>query len=231
MLLWDDNVVSITNVQIGAYYLSASVSMKNCNEPQSFKLTSVYGPTRNNLKDAFFLELISQKPPVGTKWLVNGDFNQIYRARDKNRANVNRSRLVRFRNALNSCELKEIPLQNRKFTWSNEQNDPTMSKLDGFFCNEEWDLVFSTHILQALSSSLSDHCPLLLANATGPKRPNSFRFENHWIKMPGFQQIVNDSWNEDSSHVEPFQRLFHKLKRTSMRLRAWSKKLFAASKI
>ena len=95
LLLWDDNVVYISNVQIGSYFLSGDVAVKNT-ERNNFKLTTVYGPTRSIHKDAFFLELSSQKPSPGTKWLVNGDFNQIYRARDKNRSNVDRSRLVRF---------------------------------------------------------------------------------------------------------------------------------------
>lgn len=231
LLLWDETVLSVTDVQIGAYFLSATVAFRNSSDPKTFKLTTVYGPNRNNHKDAFFLELTSQKPPPGTKWLVNGDFNQIYRARDKNRANVDRNRLVRFRNTLNACELKEIHLQNRKFTWSNEQSNPTLCKLDSFFCNEDWDIEFANHILHALSSPLSDRCPLLLANDSGPKRPKTFRFENHWIKMPGFQNVVSASWNEQSAHVEPFQRLFHKLKRTSQNLRKWSKTLFAKSKV
>ena len=82
------------------------------NSTPSFELTSVYGPTRSNLKDAFFQELLSEKPKQGTRWLVTGDFNQVYRARDKNHTNVDRTRLVRFRNTLNSCELNEIHLQN-----------------------------------------------------------------------------------------------------------------------
>lgn len=122
-------------MSFGAFFLFAKVTIASSGT--SFKLTSVYGPTRSNLKDAFFQELAQEKPPTGDKWLVTGDFNQIYRARDKNRANVDRSRIVRFRNALNVCELEEIRLQNRKFTWSNERNDPTMSKLDSFLCNEE----------------------------------------------------------------------------------------------
>ena len=159
--------MKVDNIHIGTFCISANVSIVNT--PVSFKLTSVYGPTRSNLKDSFFQELVSIKPPRGTRWLVTGDFNQVYRARDKNRANLDRSRLVRFRNALNSCELKEIHLQNIKFTWSNEQTNPTWSKLDSFFCNEDWDLDFGTHILHALSSSLLDHCPLLLASDKGPK--------------------------------------------------------------
>ena len=109
-------------------------------------------------------------------WL--GDFNQIYRARDKNKRHVNRSRINRFRATLQSCELKEIHLQNRRFTWSNERENPTMCKLDSFFCNAEWDTTFSTHLLHALSSLLSDHCPLLLAmtRGLGGLEPSSLKF-------------------------------------------------------
>lgn len=110
LLLWDEAVVDISNVQLGSYFLSAFVAINNSSDSKSFKLTTVYGPTRSIHKDAFFLEPSSQKPLPGTKWLVNGDFNQIYPARDKNRTNVDRSRLVLFRNTLNSCELKEIDL-------------------------------------------------------------------------------------------------------------------------
>ena len=138
LLLWDDSAVTVTNVQIGVYFLSATVAINNYGDDKTFKLTTVYGPTRSINKDAFYLELTSEKPPPRTKWPVNGDFNQIYRARDKNRANVDRSRLVRFRNALNTCELKEIHMQNIKFTWSNEQSNPTMSKPDSLFCDEDF---------------------------------------------------------------------------------------------
>jgi endonuclease/exonuclease/phosphatase family metal-dependent hydrolase len=83
-----------------------------------------------------------------------------------------------FRSTPNSCNLKEVHLQNRKFTWSNERRNPTMVRLDRVFCNKAWDLAFSTHILQALSTSLSDHCLLLLSNQESPRRPQLFHFEN-----------------------------------------------------
>uniref|UniRef100_A0A452YRW0 Endonuclease/exonuclease/phosphatase domain-containing protein n=9 Tax=Aegilops tauschii subsp. strangulata TaxID=200361 RepID=A0A452YRW0_AEGTS len=133
-----------------------------------FEATSVYGLTVCTYKDAFFAELISHKPLPGVAWLASGDFNQIYRARDKNKRNINRSRINWFRAALQSCELKEIHLQNRRFAWSNERVNPTLCKLDSF-CNVEWDTTSDTHVLHALSSSLSDHCRLLLADDKGPR--------------------------------------------------------------
>ena len=155
LLLWDEDLVEVKDINTGTFFLSATITIIRI--ATSFKFTTVYGPTRSNLKDIFFQELISEKPTPGTRWLLAGDFNQIYRTRDKNRANSNRSRMTRFRNTLNTCELKEIHLQNRKYTWSNEQSDPTLCKLDSFFCNEDWDIDFGSHLLHALSSSLSDH--------------------------------------------------------------------------
>ena len=228
-MLWDDHLVEMSNITASTFCLSAMVRIRE-SEVQ-YKLTTVYGPTASSRKDAFFAELISQKPPNGMSWLVAGDFNQIYHARDKNKRHVNRSRINRFRTTLQSCDLKEIHLQNRRFTWSNERENPTMCKLDSFFCNAGWDTYFNTHLLHALSSSLSDHCPLLLADDKGPRRPRTFKFENFWISMPGFMEVVNKAWNEPLEHSEPYQVLFHKLKKVALRLSEWSRGLFSKAKV
>jgi exonuclease III len=229
LLLWDDAALHVTNIVATEFCLSASVQSRLTGI--AFKVTSVYGPTSYARKDDFFNELIAQKPASDEKWLAMGDFNQIYRARQKNKRNVNRSRLNRFRAALTTCELKEIHLQNRRFTWSNERNNPTMCKLDGFFCNDAWGLHFDSHILNALSSALSDHCPLLLADDSGPRRPKTFKFENFWTGIPGFHDVVARAWTLPSGHDEPYQNLFHKLKNVSKGLSKWSRGLFSNSKV
>ena len=215
LLLWDDSVVQLTNIQTTEFCLSAKVHVINSGGEGDFKITTVYGPTRGNRKDDFFAEIATQKPPSGERWLVLGDFNQIRRAQDKNNRNINRSRINRFRATLQACELKEIHLQNRRFTWSNERSTPTMCKLDAFYCNSEWDIRNDSHILHALSSSLSDHCPLMLTDDSGPRRPRTFKFENFWLRFPGFNEIVSNAWNEPSSHVEPCHIFFHKLSHTA----------------
>ena len=49
--------------------------------------------------------------------------------------------------------------------------------------------------------------------------------------MPNFKKIVQDAWNEETTHSEPYQVLFHKLKRTSRCLRKWSRSIFSNNKI
>lgn len=228
-MLWDENLLEITDIDTSTYCLSAMVRSRASDT--CFKITSVYGPTDSASKDALFVEMISHKPLPGVPWLASGDFNQIYQARDKNKWNVNRSRINRFRAALKSCEHKEIHLQNKRFTWSNERANPTLCRLDSFFCNAEWDTTYNTHVLHALSSSLFDHCPLLLADDKGPKRPRSFKFENFWASLPGFQEVVQKAWCERVDHTEPYQVLHHKLKKTALRLTEWSKKLFSKANV
>jgi exonuclease III len=228
ILLWKDAEIDMSNVRIGRYSLSAEVTLRHC--MTSFFLSTVYSPTRRVDKESFLLHMRRLKPPDDTRWLVIGDFNLINKASDKNNRNLNISLMSRFRRAIDHCQLKEISLQNRKFTWSSERRRPTLVRLDRAFCNQEWDLTFSACSLHALSSTHSDHCPLLLSNHPGPRRPAPFKFENFWTKLPRFQDIVNQDWNAPTSHTEPFHRLGHKLFNTAVALRRWSRSLLAEAR-
>jgi len=192
----------------------------------SFLLTVVYGPSLRRADKLRFLdELKALKPASSTRWLITGDFNLIYRAADKNNGNLSPRLMRHFHQALDECDLAEISLQNRKFTWSNERQQPTMSRLDRFFCNAEWDATFSTHTLNVLSTSLSDHCPLLSSDLSGPRTPSSFKFENFWIRLPGFKDIVKNAWDTPLEHHESFHVSYHKLRSTSQKVKAWSKEI------
>lgn len=106
-----------------------------------------------------------------------------------------------------------------------------MVRLDRFFCNEEWDLTFVHHILHALSTGTSDHCPLLLSNPAGLRRPRTFKFENFWTRLLGFKAEVQNTWNQSTMHHEPFHRLADKLSRTAMSLKRWAKGICSEAKI
>ena len=180
------NLKQNNTVQTGRFSITSTVIVRDT--AASFVLTGVYGPSRLVEKEIFLRHLRQIKPPNDAKWLLLGDFNLIYRATDKNNRNLNMWLMRSFRRTLNFCELKEIHLQNRRFTWSNERRSPTLVRLDRFFCNQAWDMTFDEHVL---SSSHSDHCPLLLAHMSGPQRLTPFKFENFWTKLPRFQEVVH----------------------------------------
>lgn len=85
--------------------------------------------------------------------------------------------------------------------------------------------------LQALSSSLSDHCPLFLCNLQQPHRMAVFKFEQFWIRVPGFLDIVQAAWSMPVRGTSPLMILHNRLQNTRKSLLSWSRSLFSDARI
>jgi hypothetical protein len=144
--------------------------------------------------------------------MIAGDSNLIYKAEDKNTPNFNRGMMGRFRNLINDLVPSELPLTGRKFTWSNQQANSILVKLDRVLCTLDWEEMFLNSLLQSLASNDSDHCPLLLGlrdNILGRRR---FHFEAFWPKIDGFLEVVSLAWHSVPVLNCPFSTLNLKLK-------------------
>ncbi|KAM0922155.1 hypothetical protein ACQ4PT_006380 [Festuca glaucescens] len=58
-----------------------------------------------------------------------------------------------------------------------------------------------------MSSSTSDHCPLLLSLAAELKSAWRFRFEAFWPKVDGFLEVVEGAWTSGQIIANTFKRL------------------------
>jgi hypothetical protein len=81
--------------------------------------------------------------------MVAGDFNLIVDAADKNNANLNRHMMGKFRKLLSEVELKELYLNGRRYTWSNEHERATLERLDRVFSTVDWEVAFPSSFLSA----------------------------------------------------------------------------------
>lgn len=52
---------------------------------------------------------------------------------------------------INEAALKELHLNGRLFTWSNERLHPTLERIDRAFVTTEWDLLYPNCDLQSLA--------------------------------------------------------------------------------
>lgn len=152
----------------------------------------------------------------------------ILQACDKSNDNLNRRLMGAFRDVVRDLKLKELNLRGRKFTWS---NDRTQTRIDRAFCSAEWDLMMSNVFLQALSSKVSDHCPLLLVGCRTVQKFRGFRFEEFWPRIGGYHDTVAATWQKNLQISNPFLRLHIKLQRTSKALRGWSRKMIGRNKL
>jgi exonuclease III len=222
----DANHYSITNSKLGVHSVTAKIV--SVAGPIEWYITAVYDPQEDNDKLQFLGEVRWIKHSVTDDWLLIGDFNMILQAADKSNPNLNRRLMGAFREVVRDLELKELNLRGRKFTWT---NDRTQSRIDRAFCTTSWDLMMPNVFLQAMSSRVSDHCPLLVAGNAIVQRYNGFRFESFWPKLPGFHEIVAAVWAKPVRAFNPFLCLHIKLRRTSKALRSWARGLIGNNRL
>jgi hypothetical protein len=122
----------------------------------------VYGPQDDAAKIEFLHELQEFWAACDEPGLICGDFKLILRDEDKNNGHINRRMMNRFRRVTNDLALKEVYLNGRRYTWSNEQSLPTLVPLDRVLCTVDWEEQFGECHLCCLTSVVSDHSPLLL---------------------------------------------------------------------
>nr|AAX95130.1 retrotransposon protein, putative, unclassified [Oryza sativa Japonica Group]ABG22397.1 retrotransposon protein, putative, unclassified [Oryza sativa Japonica Group] len=192
-------------------------------EGLQWSITVVYGPQLEADKVVFLSEIESLQPSMKSEWLIIGDFNLIYRASDKNSDRLNRRMMQRFRGLLDKIQVKELQLPVRRFTWAGEGANPTQTKIDRSFVTTDWDLMFESSNLYLLSSACSDHAPLFLVGNEQRSKFPSFRFESFWLKIPGFLEAVQDSWQRPILATNCLAIFRIKLRCLARDLKRWSR--------
>jgi hypothetical protein len=114
-------------------------------------------------------------------------------------------------------------------TWNRNLPTPIATCNQGWGYNEcdfstkDWELANPNCYLQALDSSISDHCPMLLTCNQGQRRYKGFRFEASCLHMVDFQQLVHQSWTLPVCFSNRARTLHIKLACLAKTLKRWLK--------
>jgi exonuclease III len=203
ILAWRSDVLQISTLHKGEFSITAKVTSRK--DARTWAVTSVYGPQEIADKVRFLQELSQVGSSMQLPWVVNGDFNLVTDTAEKSNGRVNRRMMNKFRHTLNSLALQDMPLLGRSFTWSNEQEEPILARLDRVLFNPTWEDLYPISDLAALSTNISDHCPLLMTCSSARARSFRFRFENFWPKLPGFQEVVQAAWSASETVGDPLR--------------------------
>ena len=130
-----------------------------------------------------------------------------------------------FNEIISNTGLVEIPLKGRAYTWSNMQDQPLLQQLDWVFTSTAWTLKFPHTMATTTSRYISDHAPCQLSIETSVPKSSIFRFENYWVSIPGFLEVVQHCWNIPVRGNNQAITINSKLKKNVRRgLKAWSKR-------
>jgi hypothetical protein len=75
--------------------------------------------------------------------------------------------------------------------WSNEQQHPTLSRINRAFACMVWSDLYPNHVFQALPTIASDHAPLILHIDVAVSSKSRFRFQAFWPKFSGYLDAVS----------------------------------------
>jgi hypothetical protein len=120
--------VDIVKITEHDFAVAAVVLDKKLNK--EVRLVIVYGPAHDDNKEQFLIELSNICAQSDLPLLLGGDFNIIRYSGEKNRKfHANRFTDM-FNWIINSYGLREVFMSGGNFTWSNNQTDPTLEKLE-----------------------------------------------------------------------------------------------------
>ena len=81
-----------------------------------------------------------------------------------------------------------------------------------------------------MGRSVSDHWPILLECGGVQRGPSPFCFENMWLKVGSFVELVRDWWASYKVVGSPSYMLAQKLKLLKRNLKIWNTKVFGTLK-
>ncbi|KAL7226446.1 hypothetical protein ACSBR1_021526 [Camellia fascicularis] len=126
---------------------------------------------------------------------------------------------------IDKCELNDMPLHERKYTWCNSAEGKKWSEIDRVLVDPKWIERFNL-ILWGRPKLLSDHCPLLLMKDERDWSPKPFRFLNAWTLHSNFLDFIEKTWKDTMVQGWAGFALQIKLKTLKAAFKNWSKKVF-----
>jgi hypothetical protein len=98
-----------------------------------------------------------------------------------------------FKSVLDEPELRELPLQGRKYSWTsspNAQAEVTMTKIDRVFAQPLGRSFFLWHTFTLGPPPFRIIALLFYKGTCQRENSKPFRFEAYWLKLLGFQDVV-----------------------------------------
>ncbi|XP_030941902.1 uncharacterized protein LOC115966912 [Quercus lobata] len=204
-VLWNFDRVDVAHLASTKQEIHFTVKVRISNIIWLF--STVYASPRCAERHILWNNLMKVADLHNMPWVIAGDFNKPLVNDDKfggRVVSVNIS--VLFKERLDKCNMIDIGFASLHYTWTNRREIQALiqERIDRFFMNPQWCLLYSDAKVTHLPRYHFDHCPVLLEMqpgvSRGKKRP--FRFQTCWLLDLTFPGIVSQAWGGANNLVE-----------------------------
>ena len=192
-MLWNSDRVEINPLSNTEQEIHAVVKVLNSNS--SWLISTIYASPRSTERHILWNNLNKVAELHDMPWVLAGDFNETLSAEDKfGGRTIGVSSSLLFKECLDNCNMIDIGFSGPRFTWTHKREVHALiqERLDRFFVNPSWCLLYLEARVMHLTRCHSDHCPVMLdmlpRTNTGRARP--FKFQTCWLTDPTFPSIV-----------------------------------------
>ncbi|XP_073019426.1 uncharacterized protein [Primulina eburnea] len=193
-------------------------------EHGEWRCTGYYAfPERHRRRESWnFIRSLAAQSSL--PWLCIGDYNDMLSTEDK-RGRVTHPQwlIFGFREAIDDCNLTDIPLNGHQFTWERSRGSENFveERIDQVMGTPTWAEKFPRARLHNLNAPVSDHSPILLETEFRETAVHKqrFRFENRWLREPDLNSIMED-YLERNKEIDVIRRF----KSCSEMLKPWGKR-------
>ena len=224
LLMWDKRLVEKIEDAIGIY--SVSCKFRNVADQKVWMYSGVYGPNADRERSIMWDELAGIRSWWGVPWCVGGDFNVVRFPSERMGVAGFSPAMYDFSDFISDHGLIDIPLSGGNFTWSNNRDIVSMSRIDRFLYTADWEEGFITIAQKRLVRLTFDHFPIMLECGSIPRGRWPFRFENMWLKAEGFLERVRNWWDSYHFFGNASFVLANKLKALKGDLKKWNEDEF-----
>ncbi|RVX18958.1 Transposon TX1 uncharacterized 149 kDa protein [Vitis vinifera] len=224
LICWDKRTLEILEMEMGQFTISCR--LRNVEDGKTWIFTGVYGPFSKDDRDTFWGELGAIRGIWDDPWCVGGDFNVTLNLGERSNQGRLTGAMRRFAQVTDELELLDIPLHGGVASWSGGRNNQAWARLDRFLVTQDWLDCFSGVLQCRLPRPVSDHFPIILKGGGVRKGPSPFRFENMWLKVEGFKDLLRGWWQEAGGRGRASFRVASKLKFLKDKIKSWNREVF-----
>jgi len=186
-----------------------------------------YGPNDDRDRRELWDELAGLMSWWELPWRIGGDFNVVRFPSERSGVAGFSAAMEEFSDFIFMQNLVNVPLEGGQFTWSNNQEEETWSRINRFLISLEWEERFPEVTQRRLPRLLFDHFPLLLDCGAPRGGSRYFKFGNMWLKSDGFVDQVKSWWMSYEFSGLPSYVLANKFKALKTNLKKWNEEVFA----
>ena len=208
-LLWNSDKVEIEALAKTEQEIHVEVKVRSSDLAWIF--SAIYASPRSEERCVLWENLSKAAELHNKPWIMAGDFNEPLIGEDKfGGRGVSIGRSLLFKDCLDKCSMVDMGFSGPRYTWSNKRdlNNLILERIDRFFGNPNWCLLYPNAKVTHLTRCHSDHCPVLLES--NPNRSlhlnRPFRFQSFWLTDLTFPAVVNHAWNGSGKLADSIDR-------------------------